>query len=137
MECEESATGSKITREGLDAAHEWYCSQVSGISDMWRSRTAHLKCAALWHCRRPAQPPGDAPSTEASVFINNIVQCRMYSSGVCRSAASLLSRWWPHPKLAGSPLGATPPTPQNSSSMMLATRVSSCSGDSDAWRLDA
>eukprot|EP00891_Asterochloris_glomerata_P004521 jgi/Astpho2/4521/Aster-x1259 len=27
VECEESATGSKITKEWLDAAHEWYCSQ--------------------------------------------------------------------------------------------------------------
>ena len=43
MECEESATGSKITKEWLDAAHEWYCSQVSGISIRSRCRTAHLK----------------------------------------------------------------------------------------------
>ena len=57
MECEESATGCEITKEWLDAAHEWYCSQVSNISDMWRCRTAHpfLQHHSAVACLRSSQ----------------------------------------------------------------------------------
>ena len=54
MECEESATGSKITREWLDATHEWYCSQVSGISDVWPCRIALQDHSAV-ACNRSSQ----------------------------------------------------------------------------------